>query len=114
MSDITSTGGRLSYMNIDDRILRVELFREIRKAQTAEKYRGTEWGSYEIQPADVLSPELIAYKCYGLDTLKWVVMVAAGLDDPREQLQAGETIYLPKTSYLRERIKYYEQLEEID
>lgn len=110
MSDIASTGGRLSYLNITDRLLRVELFREIRKAQEDSAARGENWGSYVIQPGDRLSPELVAYKLYGIDTLKWVIMVAAYMDDPRDPLEVGRTIYLPTTSYLRERIKYYESL----
>ena len=111
MSDIASTGGKLSYLNIENRLLRVELFREIRAVQEQPSKRNSNWGAYIIQPGDVLMPELIAYKVYGLDTLKWVVMVAACLDDPCERLSEGTTIYLPKTAYLRERIKYYEDLE---
>ncbi len=110
MSDIASTGGRLSYLNITNRLLCVELFREIRKAQEDSAARGENWGAYIIQPGETLSPDLVAYKVYGIDTLKWVIMVAAYLDDPRERLPAGTTLYLPKTSYLRERIRYYESL----
>lgn len=107
-----STGGRLSPLNISDPLLRAELFREIRCAQTDAGYRGEEWGYYVIQPADALSPELVAWKAYGLDTLKWVVLVAAGMDDSREALPTGERIYLPSTAWLRERIRHYCALEE--
>lgn len=96
MFDIFSSGSRLSPLNIPDPLLRVELYREIRAAQTDRTKRSADWGSYVIQPADCLFPELVAYKVYGLDTLKWVVMMAAALDDPRERLQAGQTIWLPK------------------
>lgn len=108
MFDIFSSGSRLSPLNIPDPLLRVELYREIRAAQTDRTKRSSDWGSYVIQPADCLFPELVAYKVYGLDTLKWVVMMAVALDDPRERLQAGQTIWLPKTSWLRERIRSYE------
>lgn len=90
--------------------MRVELYREIRLAQTDKALRGSDWGAYEIQPADALSPELVAYKAYGLDTLKWVVCIAAALEDPRDRLEDGTTIYLPKASWLRERIRYYAEL----
>lgn len=101
---------RLSPLNITDPLVRVELYREIRNAQ-ANQQAG--WSSYEIQPADSLMPELIAYKFYKLDTLKWVIMVAAGLDNPRERLTEGKTLYLPSTAWIRERIKHYQSVEQI-
>lgn len=112
MFDIQSSGQRLSPQNIKDPLLRTELYREIRNAQLDRKYRDADsWAYYIIQPSDVLSPDLIAYKVYSLDTLKWVILLAAGLDDPREKLQAGTTIWLPKTTWLRERIRYYSTME---
>ena len=111
MYSTESSGTRLSPLNITDPLLRAELFREIRLAQTDRKYRGDEWGYYTIQPADIYSPELIAWKAYGVDTLKWVVMAAAGLDDTRELLEAGKRIYLPTTVWIRERIKHYCAME---
>lgn len=107
-SDYSATGGSLSPYNIEDPMLRGELYREIRNAQTDSSTREDDyWAAYEIQPADILSPELVAYKCYGLDTLKWVIMMAASLDDSRESLTAGVDIYLPTAAYLRQRIRYY-------
>lgn len=106
-----STGDTLSPFNIQDPLLRAELFREIRLAQTDIKYRGPDWGYYVIQPADILAPELIAWKATGVDRLKWLVMVAAELDDTRERLQAGTTIYLPTTAWLYDRIRHYKELE---
>ncbi len=111
MYSTESSGSRLSPLNITDPLLRAELFREIRLAQTDKKYRGDEWGYYIIQPADIYSPELIAWKAYAVDTLKWVVMAAAGLDDTRELLEAGKRIYLPTTVWIRERIKHYCAME---
>ena len=108
---INSTGGRLSPHNISDPLIRVELYREIRDAQkdSANRKNGN-WGSYTIQISDALSPELVAHKSYGLDTLKWVVCIAAGLDNTRESLEIGTIIYLPKTTWLRERIKHYVEM----
>lgn len=111
MYSIESSGARLSPLNIADPLLRAELFRDIRLAQTDKRHRSDQWGYYIIQPADILSPELIAWKAYGVDTLKWVVMAAAALDDTREVLEAGNRIYLPTTVWLRERIKHYCAME---
>ena len=75
--------------------------------------RNGEWGWYEIQPADVRSPDLVAYKVYGIDQLKWLVLVAAGLDDPRAELESGTRIFLPPTWWIYERIRHYMELESI-
>ncbi|MDE5832048.1 MAG: hypothetical protein K2H64_03535 [Desulfovibrio sp.] len=111
MYSVDSSGYRLSPLNIKDPLLRAELFREIRFAQEDRKYRGEEWGYYVIQPSDVLSADLIAWKVYGVDTLKWVILAASGLEDPREALTAGQRIFLPTTLWIRERIKYYSAME---
>lgn len=103
-----ATLSRLSPLNIEDVLVRAELYREIRGAQ-AEDY--ADWREYEVQPADRLMPELIALKVWGLDTLKWVVCVAAGLDNMREPLEVGTILKLPQTSWLRERIKFYMAFE---
>lgn len=111
MYSLESSGNRLSPLNITDPLLRAELLRDIRLAQLDPKYRNEEWKSYTIQPGDYLSPELIAWKMYSIDTLKWLVMVAAGLDDSRDVLESGRTVYLPSPVWLMERVQYYEQLE---
>lgn len=95
-----ATLSRLSPYNITDDLLRSDLYREIRSGNDS-------WLEYEIQPDEVLMPELIAYRFYGTDLLKWVVLIAAGLDDMREALEAGEKIKLPPTVWIRERIKHY-------
>lgn len=69
---IDSTGGRLSPENIKDVLHRAELYREIRAAQTKDLEKN--WFTYEIQPSETLMPELIAYRAYSMDTLKWVIM----------------------------------------
>lgn len=91
---------RLSPYNITDDILRSDLYREIRAGMDG-------WPEYEIQPDEVLSPDLLAYRFYGTDLLKWVVLIAAGIDDMREGMEAGRRIKLPPTVWIRERIKHY-------
>jgi hypothetical protein len=98
---------RLSPYNIKDDLRRAELYREIRNNQST-----LSWYKYTIQPADQLRPELIAYKAYGNAEMKWLVMIAAGLDDMRESLTAGVDIRLPTSAWVRQKIKYYSQLEE--
>ena len=100
---------RLSPYNINDDLLRVQLYREIRDAQNEFLQDG--WTEYTVQPADILRPELISYKQYQTASLKWLILVAAGLDDMREALQDGAVLKLPTTTWVRLRIKYYMDLE---
>ena len=52
---------------------------------------------------------MVAYRLYQDHTLRWVVLVRAGVDDPRGGLPVGENIYLPPVVWLREIIKKYER-----
>ena len=94
---------RLSPYNIPDDLVRSDLYREIRIGQTADN----DWFPHEIQPDEILMPELIAYRRYQTVETKWIILVAAGLDDMREALESGSTIKLPPVVWIRERIKYY-------
>lgn len=94
------TLSRLSPDNITDDLLRADLYRDIRKGND-------DWPQYEIQPDEVLKPELTAHRAYGTDQLKWVILIAAGLDEMREALTAGTKIQLPPIVWIRERIKHY-------
>jgi hypothetical protein len=95
---------RLSPYNITDPLIRNELYREIRNGQTVNNG----WTEYEIQPDERLRPELAGYRAYRSNEMKWVVLIAAGLDDVREALTEGVTIKLPSVTWLRERILYYQ------
>jgi len=95
---------RLSPYNITDPLVRNELYREIRNGQT----QNNGWIEYEIQPDERLRPELSGYRVYGSNDMKWIILIASGLDDMRESLEEGSTIKLPPASWLRERILYYQ------
>lgn len=94
---------RLSPYNITDDLVRSDLYREIRAGDPT-------WDVYEVQPDEVLKPELTAYRYYGTDTLKWVVLIAAGLDDMREAMVAGTRLSLPPTVWIRNKIRQYSGL----
>ncbi len=95
---------RLSPYNITDPLVRNELYREIRDGQTLNNG----WTAYEIQPDERLRPELSGYRAYGNENMKWIIMIAAGMDDMREFLAEGVTIKLPGAAWIRERILYYQ------
>jgi len=91
----------MSPYSIRDPLVRAELYREIRQG-------AGDWAEYTIKPDEALMPELTAFRHYGESSLKWVVLVAAGLDDMRQELEVGEVIKLPPKTWIRQRIKYYE------
>lgn len=94
---------RLSPFNIAGTLRRSDLYREVRRGSQ-------DWPVYEVQPDEVLRPELIAYRHYGTDALKWVVLVVAGLDDMREALESGVSLALPPKAWVRERIRAYAEM----
>jgi hypothetical protein len=88
---------RLSPDNISDPLRRSLLYKDIRAGDES-------WPTYEVQPDEILMPELTALRHYGLDSLKWVVMIAAGLDEPRDAMEAGISLQLPPIQWIRQRI----------
>ncbi|MDY0042594.1 MAG: hypothetical protein RBS57_19975 [Desulforhabdus sp.] len=99
---------RLSPYNITDDLIRGELYREVRDGAENQT---TGWIEHTIQPDERLMPELVAYREYGTDELKWVVLVVSGMDNYREPLAVGEVLYLPPLVWVRQRIKYWTDRE---
>jgi len=97
---MTDDLSRLSPYNIEDDLLRTELYREIRAG-------ADDWTQYTVLPDEILMPELVAYRHYGSRDLKWVILIAAGLDDMRGVLEAGTVLSLPTLPWIRQRIRYY-------
>jgi hypothetical protein len=91
----------MSPYSISDPLVRAGLYREIRQG-------ANDWPQYTIKPDELLMPELTAFRHYGNSELKWVVLVAAGLDNMRGELTAGQVVKLPPPIWIRQRIKYYE------
>ena len=94
---------QLDINRITDPLLKNELWGELRG------HTGSGWILHTIEPDEELRPDLAAYRLYQDHTLRWVVLVRAGVDDPRGSLPVGENIYLPPVVWLREIIKKYER-----
>lgn len=105
-------GNRLDPMLITDPLIRAKLYSDIRKQNP---FRGAEdWTEYTVSPGERFMPELIAVRVWNDESLKWAVMVAAELDDPRREIEAGITLNLPSREWLRDRIKFYQALDAIE
>lgn len=104
-------GNRLDPMLIQDPLVRARLYADIRNRSP---YRNaTYWTEYTVSPGERFMPELIAVRAWNDETLKWVVLLVAEVDDPRRELESGLTLRLPTREWLRDRIKYYEALEAV-
>lgn len=99
---------RLNALSITDDLIRAELYRRVREGQS-----NPEWTEYTTDDTDRLRPEGIAYKVYGVDftALKWIVCIAAGLDDWRDELEPNITIRLPSAAWIRKQIRELNQTE---
>jgi hypothetical protein len=100
---------RLSPENIVDELRRVPLYREIRERQGVATI--DDWTEYEVQPNEELSADLISYNVYKTAELKWLILIAAKLDDMRGRIVAGTILVLPSKAWVRNRIKHYTDLE---
>lgn len=104
-------GNRLDPMLIQDPLVRARLYADIRNRSP---YRNASyWSEYTVSPGERFMPELIAVRAWNDETLKWVVLLVAEVDDPRREIESGITLRLPTREWLRDRIKYYEALEAV-
>lgn len=99
-------GSRINPMLINDPLYRAKLYDEIRRP----KENDLNFSDYEISVQEALLPEIAAVRFWNDETLSWVVMVAAELDDPRREIEAGITVRLPSVTWLRNRIRYYQTM----
>jgi len=56
---------------------------------------------YKVQTGYEGRTDLIAYQQYGDSHLGWVLVLANGVKNPLNWPKSGETIKLPKSSYVR-------------
>lgn len=110
--DRTSTANTLSPYVVGDTLIRTELYREIRRAQEGPEFRAPgSWGAYVVSPDEILRPDLIAYRAYSVDGLRWVVCMAAGLDNLRDTIPSGTTLYLPTLAWIHDKLAQYGSIE---
>jgi len=102
---------RFSPDKLADPMVRARLYREIRRR--TPRISQASWQDRVVEPAETLLPELIAHREYGDHRLKWVILVAAGLDDYRLALESGETLVLPTIEWLRDRFRHYQGVEAV-
>jgi hypothetical protein len=50
---------------------------------------------YRITVTDLVRPETISYKCYGVVDFWWIIMLVNGLNNPFTDLMEGEILQIP-------------------
>lgn len=50
---------------------------------------------YRIRSSDVLRPDIISYKCYGVVDFWWVILLVNGIDNPFTGLKEGDLLIVP-------------------
>lgn len=96
---------RLSPYHISDPIVRASFYRDLRRANP-------DWDEYQASLDEIAMPEKIAWRYHGTPNAKLIVSVCAEQDDLRETIKPAQTFRLPSSIEARERIRYYQQLEE--
>lgn len=101
---------RLDDRCIEDVIIRSNLHREV--LERARDLSVT-LPTHEIAGDEVNRHDLVAFRAYGTPVLRWVITLLADLDDESEQLTQGDTLRLPESTWIRERIRHYMDSGEI-
>lgn len=92
---------RLSDQNVSDSIYRGFLYDEIIAGDIPNSIE------YEIKPDELFRPDLVSYRIFATPDLAWMVLVAAGVDDPSSPMQFSQKLILPPASWVRSRIIHW-------
>lgn len=64
---------------------------------------------YQVAQNDLLSPDLISYKCYGSSEFWWVIMLVNNLDNPFTSLVEGLILEIPNKLDIYEWQRKYQK-----
>ncbi|MDY8100199.1 hypothetical protein UX056_19935 [Escherichia coli] len=91
--------------NIADPILRAELRKEVMLMCESNDKNLT---IYYVLPDEQYRPDLLAYRMWGIAELRWVVTLAAGLEDESQGMTVGKKLKLPPATWIREMIRHFQ------
>ncbi|QFT40096.1 MULTISPECIES: baseplate wedge protein 53 [unclassified Vibrio] len=95
---------RLSDQNIADPVLRAHYYRNvIDYVNTVD----SDLKDYEIKLDESYRPDLVAFRALGDAQLAWLVLLVCEVDDSAESLPVGETIKLPKATWVRRSMREF-------
>jgi len=62
---------------------------------------------YRVNATDLMRPDLISYKIYGIVGYWWILMLVNGVQNPLEDLQVGQILIIPNQVDIHNFIKKY-------
>lgn len=92
---------RLSDLSIEDHIWRAQLYTKILNYVRTSK----DSIFYELKEDEKTRPDLVSYRVYGVESLRWVVVLVAGNDDEFSPLPVGYRLVFPPISEVRRMIR---------
>lgn len=99
-----TTLSRLDDRNIEDPVLRSYMRRVVK--QMCDSYDPNLTPHY-VTADESYAPDLIASRVYGSETLRWVVTLAAGLEDEADPIAVGTLLKFPPAAWIREQIIHF-------
>jgi len=51
--------------------------------------------SYRVKATDILRPDMISYKCYGVVDFWWIILLVNGIENPFTDLIEGDLLSIP-------------------
>lgn len=63
---------------------------------------------YYVLPDEQYRADLIAYRVWGIEELRWVVTLAAGLEDESQGMMVGQKLKLPPATWVREMVRHFQ------
>lgn len=103
---------RLDELRIDDPIIRSYLRREIIKK--ASEFADDEVFSREIYLDEEYRADLLAFRAYGTESLRWVPVLMCKGGGESDPLPVGDIIRMPSSAWISERIRHYTDDAEIE
>ena len=103
---------RLDNQSIEDPIIRAYMHREI--IRQAELYDDENNFTYTIKPDEVYRPDLVAYRAWGAEDLRWAVVAIVGHESELEALPVGQDFTFPNAAFIRDRVRHYTDNPEIE
>ncbi|EDJ7306006.1 hypothetical protein M8D79_004198 [Salmonella enterica] len=91
--------------NITDPILRAELRKEVMAMCESNDQNLT---IYYVLPDEQCRADLVAYRVWGIEALRWVVTLAAGLEDESQGMMVGQKLKLPPATWVREMVRHFQ------
>lgn len=95
---------RLSDQNIEDVILRADFYQRI---LNYIKSPDADVRARRIRPDEEWRVDLLSYRLYRTDELRWLVSLICGVEDEADPLPVGEEFLFPPSAWIRREMRRF-------